>query len=177
MKLDNGMNMNNKYYTPEIEEFHVGFEYEQFGKYTEFKVGLNTAGYYSKIGETIETIGWKPKLCDEFDFKDLEEYLEKGLIRTKYLDQEDIESLGFYLNYRFEDKLLFVNCNDFSTIVDSSNKIVEEKALKLYTVRLESNQTVTIRGWLHYDPIFFQGIIKNKSELKQILKMIGHDSK
>lgn len=152
--------MLDKYYTPEIEEFYEGFEFESVLEIENLFKKYWVSDVYPSAFIEIE--------CR----KNLIKYLHNKNIRVKYLDKEDIESLGFYLNHRFEDKLLFVNCNDFSTIVDSSNKIIEERALKLYTLILESNQTVTIRGWLHYDPIFFQGIIKNKSELKQILKMI-----
>ena len=147
--------MENKYYTPEIEEFKVGFEFEQFGKYTEFKVCQNTYGYYSKIGETIETVGWKPKVCEEFDFEDLEEYLENDLIRTKYLDQEDIESLGFNLNVKTENKK--------GTISQSQKMMVFVLTMSLYglatlfselilkIVRFTS-RTNKIKSWLIFEP-------------------------
>ena len=65
--------MKDKYYTPEIEEFHVGFEYEvNYGKDRWVKEGLHYA----------------PQVVT-LPYKNLEN------IRVKHLDREDIESLGF----------------------------------------------------------------------------------
>jgi hypothetical protein len=72
---------NNLYYTPELEEFHVGFEIEllniensQWGKYTITESDLLDATHY-------ESSALKHILEDEY--------------RVKYLDREDIESLGW----------------------------------------------------------------------------------
>lgn len=71
-----------KYYTPTIEEFHVGFEYE-----------------YNNSAELISG-SWVPTslLVDEcsgtFAELDGDEDLSKRF-RVKYLDQEDCKSLGF----------------------------------------------------------------------------------
>jgi len=92
--------MKNKYYTPTIEEFHVGFEYEE-GDF---------------IGQPNEF--WEKQICGKDDTGDLEFYndvIREHSIRVKLLDREDIESLGWvfdnddchfdYLKYR----LLFNN--------------------------------------------------------------------
>ena len=66
---------NNKYYTPDVSEFYVGFEYEiqneenaQWGRFT------------------MMHLDWSDE--DRWD-------LEEGRIRVKFLDREDIESLEF----------------------------------------------------------------------------------
>ena len=71
-----------KYYTPEISEFFVGFEYETsyLQDYDTWKKEIleeDDAGYFQSIysGDAIPT---------EF--------------RVKYLDKEDIESLGWKFN-------------------------------------------------------------------------------
>lgn len=68
-----------KYYTPDISEFHVGFEYETMylQDYDTWKKEIlleDDAGYFHSIyfGDAVPT---------EF--------------RVKYLDKEDIESLGW----------------------------------------------------------------------------------
>lgn len=63
--------MESKYYTPEIEEFHIGFEFE---------------------GREFDSKRWLPK-----EFKDGQsvELFEDN--RVKCLDEEDIESLGWIL--------------------------------------------------------------------------------
>ena len=82
--------MENKYYTPELEEFYVGFEYyttthpvsmEEFSPYVkgefdhntferEFNIDTDSSGEIIKIGVP-------------------------SCIKVKYLDTKDIESLGF----------------------------------------------------------------------------------
>lgn len=65
-----------KYYTPEIEEFHVGFEYEcQRIKFNnEFTPDVLTNYTYLHVVQSL---------------------IDIGAIRVKYLDREDIESFGF----------------------------------------------------------------------------------
>jgi hypothetical protein len=68
--------MESKYYTPTIEEFHVGFIFES---------------------QDIENAQWGECICTPgfgaFD-EDINS-LEEGRIRVKYLDKEGIESLEF----------------------------------------------------------------------------------
>jgi len=64
--------MENKYYTPKLNEFFDGFEYE-----------------------SLDDIIWKKSV---FDFRDLEvvdDEIREEIIRVKYLNREDIESFGF----------------------------------------------------------------------------------
>jgi hypothetical protein len=65
--------MKDKYYTPELEEFHIGFEYEW---------------------RNSEEDSWKkensPTRITVKDYKD-----QIHGLRVKYLDKEDIESTGF----------------------------------------------------------------------------------
>ena len=75
--------MENKYYTPDISEFHVGFEYYE-------KILDN---YFIKIYGTNKDV---PLLeSDESLFYSIEEELNEGNVCCKYLDKEDIESFGF----------------------------------------------------------------------------------
>ncbi len=70
-----------KYYTPTIEEFHVGFEYE-----------FRHNDYKQK--------GWIKYKTPIFDFNKEDSpfsYTNLNQFRVKCLDKEDIESLGFVL--------------------------------------------------------------------------------
>ena len=70
--------MDVKYYTPTLEEFHVGFRYEELS-WTD----SNTwHGPYKWDGYIPTRV-----------FEDL---LDGGKIRVKYLDQADLEELGWY---------------------------------------------------------------------------------
>lgn len=69
--------MDNKYYTPEIEEFCIGFEYE-----------------VAQIDSQWVIHDWKKTTFDVND--KLEPIIEyPHLNRVKLLDKEDIESLGY----------------------------------------------------------------------------------
>jgi hypothetical protein len=83
--------MESKYYTPSIEEFRVGFEYERL---------LNESGYNSYWKFDLIKSVWSKRVFTQSDFDkgrgwDNRRDLEDGYIRVKYLDQSDIESLGF----------------------------------------------------------------------------------
>lgn len=129
--------MENKYYVPDISEFHVGFEYEW----------LCTAGNK-----------WLKKVYKEGIF--LEESLEN--CRVKYLDKEDIESLGF------EE----IGQEDYYLNGDLDNWRIERlyDKDKNYFYRIEKED----RGDI--EQIFFV-YIKNKSELKKLLKQLGINRK
>jgi len=134
-----------KYYTPEIEEFHVGFEFDAYNKelkpkgneWFKYTLGLGTDAQWGRI----------------------EEDLEKKHIRVKYLDQEDIESLGFKESPRGGRWDLKVDeYNDIQLYMD----LIDNWKLGL---------GLSIYG--DHGGIVFQGYIKNKSELKKLLKQLG----
>jgi hypothetical protein len=77
--------MENKYYTPAIEEFHVGFEYEILhnNEWKKTSVFNNSCG-----GDII------------FEIKNMGHWDVVSKPRVKYLDKEDIESLGWRPNLR-----------------------------------------------------------------------------
>ena len=72
-----------KYYTPDISEFYVGFEYERMNGYDWecSEITLNDfSGMYCNRNE-------------ENEFDEIALHLRE--VRVKYLDVEDIESFGF----------------------------------------------------------------------------------
>lgn len=98
--------MENKYYTPDISEFYVGFEYEEL-------VEDNDLLYHWEKVKVYQ--------CCEFDFiEDNLEHKNGDEIRVKYLDKDDIKELGFKegkLPYQFFDgihKLVYLGDNKIS---------------------------------------------------------------
>lgn len=90
-----------EYYTPKIEEFHVGFEYEEF---------------YND--------DWHKKQYQQDNFlnHDFECVFEKCYkTRVKYLDKKDIEDLGFKQVGNSLSKPLF-NKGNLNLILDNVNK-------------------------------------------------------
>jgi hypothetical protein len=140
--------MENKYYTPEIKEFHVGFEYERCDDgYSYFK------DIYPRAIDTNK----------------LENYLP--YFRVKYLDKEDIENLGyresnikpdifspkgFYLEEDLTGFLLF--------LLKNNQVIIYSRDMTRTWLQPPSfNEEFTI---------CFRGILKNKSELKKLMQQL-----
>ena len=142
--------MENKYYTPSIEEFHVGFEYEI---------------YESNINR--EYI-WKKQIFEEFTFEsEINTYdgempfnvgFSEKRIRVKYLDSDDIESLGFVDPQYFKDA-------DYFGYTKGN--------IRLYLLPSHDGIKVTKIDQFGLKWDLFSGDIKNKSELKVLLKQIG----
>lgn len=135
-----------KYYTPTIEEFHVGFEFET--KYILF----------SRNGEWMKCIFSVNELWfwDEYEHD-----AYKTEFRVKYLDREDIESLGWFykqttdsgLDYFWDDKT-------------QKHSIIHSyiTGWTVITVRDDARKE---------DYTSFAGYVKNKSELKRLMKQLG----
>ena len=122
----------NKYYTPEIEEFHVGFEYESLGMISTVD-GSNPKRWKKGYNKILPT--------------NLEQLIRGGKIRVKYLDREDIESLGF----KHERLATYVY-----------------KHYSLFRVGVGNIIEIQKDG-----EVIFYGKIKNKSELKRLLTQLN----
>lgn len=146
-----------EYYIPNIEEFYVGFECEIETSYGREK------GIWPYILNEDTLTG--------FDIKEsgILNATKNATIVVKYLDQEDVESLGFKA-----DKDGFWKLNiDNSYYIFADFDFPTEKVLKLNS---EGNVLVQFR--VKDEDLAlreFDGFIKNKSELKRILKQIGYE--
>lgn len=143
--------MDNKHYTPDINEFHPGFQYESHG-----------------ITDSTKD-KWKTYIWDFNYTKDALEYiLEHGGIRVKHLDREDIEGEGF--EFRETNKMSY--WYDFKNHVEN-----REGGYKVYSCELLHNperNIVEIRMNIEADEEkMFDGVIRNISELRIILRQLG----
>lgn len=141
-----------KYYVPEIEELRVGFECEIQSSYG-FQKGIFPEVLY------LDTLsGFR---ADEIGAI---EAVKSSNIRVKYLDSEDIEELGGIkisdYKYNINGAILEINYSDSTQITISE-------------IRQEWEMTAVPSKTAEYYFPLFMGKIKNKSELKQVLKMIG----
>ena len=141
-----------KYYTPEIEEFHVGFEYEF--KHPDYEI-------------------WNKYTTPEFNFEREDCIPFNGNLdnfRVKYLDREDIESFGYIL-----DSLSTKHGNKHR--YEMKGKRPEEKWIDVQKDNYKVLSIYTTDGGFNLDgPNYsckFKGIIKNKSELKKLFQQIG----
>ena len=168
--------MENKYYTPDISEFYVGFEYEHCHSSVRFVMLNFKTGDTSNIGETKEI--WEKSIFSgrEYDiwessFK-FDDSLKNGQIRVKYLDKEDIESLGFSTgSYQEMDDAGIYNFYSDSSTMPIYVIIYNENSHLISIEKIDERYLCNPK--LHK---LFRGHIKNKSELKKVLKMIGYES-
>lgn len=144
--------MENKYYIPELEEFHVGFEYEYVQKDKIWRKGkVDAFGDY--IHNTMYFV---------------DRALQQEGIRVKLLDKEDIESLGWKFIKEGDDELYFQIFPMYPNIKYwfEMNFSPEEHYLLI-----EEWSETGIGKSSFIDK--FNGNIKNKSELKRLMKQIG----
>lgn len=148
-----------KYYTPKIEEFHVGFEV----------MVPNEKGHYNTAIINAIALELIASRANYNEIKHNNLMLKYEEFRVKYLDQEDIESFGFRKSYAP------------SYITDEMVELYSTDGEKdWYNLKLEDNNIIITKCHIYNDitdnwdqECIFKGIIKNKSELKTILTQIG----
>lgn len=145
-----------KYYTPDREELHYGFEYEfrpriPEGMMSHVEQKFTYVDWWKKqtIGEEGKTLIEKLENHQyPYHLSDVLQYLRDGAVRVKHLDKEDIESLGWkQMGVRH-----YENSNKNSLIIHPDGKII---------ILVSSHGTC-----------LFDGKIRNKSELKKIMQQI-----
>lgn len=170
--------MESKYYTPSIEEFGIGFEYESAESFMDGTV---------KTQEQFDNAKWiKNAFVNQHDFPYVFRALtgknaESGFcgIRVKYLDKEDIESLGFETASEVKLKTYAIK-NPGTHFIKTTLKreyVDEEVIITLFDKQrliIRRNNTRNLRtydNWKTYD--VFVGVVKNKSELQKIMQQLN----
>ena len=158
--------MENKYYTPEIEEFHVGFEFEAFDS------SMFQNREWKKVTITNDSLR---NIIINHDPYALEQI--KDWARVKYLDREDIESLGFEYDGK---SCLDETWEKEESIVDTWSYYVDTTEDKEKYYSLYSQGKLCYITYTAYqnsvgstEEQIFKGTIKNKSELKRLLKQLN----
>ena len=136
--------MKKKYYTPAMEAFHPGFEYEyQEEANGEFKPKTHT--YFTE--EEIHS--WVGSCTDPTMIVPI-------FYRVKFLDKEDIESFGYKLTSKDKEVNLIFN---------------KDGGDLYYNTKL--NALIIYRQSANFETCIFDGIVNNISELRIVLKQIG----
>jgi hypothetical protein len=160
--------MIDKYYTPDIKEFYIGFEYQmkviQLDMEDEDKLTLIENAFLIGLEDTLvpkPILNWSNTI--EFGFKGcydltrIKSFIKQGRLRVKLLDKEDIESLGYVLNNSYNNYHTF--CKENGVVIKmSSNPNETTKPIGIFVGGKE---------------LCFQGKLKNKSELKKLLTQLG----
>lgn len=147
-----------KYYTPSLEEFKKGFIFEykmNNGGWTEVEIKMEEFGGGMIIDFRGELMSLLDLLFIVFNRKCTED--TSDVFRVKFLNRRDIESFGFVTDDDGETYVLAEGLDIFSLYPWEFDRGVK-------------NQYKIIKGIK--EDLFF-GIIKNKSELKNILKQIN----
>ena len=144
-----------KYYTPELEEFFPGFEYEEYSQGYTYDVKLLSSTELQVLSEPVQTTEWIKRVYELQNFVtiidgELSEYIPK--VRVKYLDEQDIKDLGFESVWLEGDVQTF-----------SKNNIIVSWWINSTHIRI--NYTTE---WQLFD-----GQIKNKNELRKLMKQLG----
>jgi len=144
------MKEDKKYYTPEISEFHIGFEYEW------------STEMISSTLRTKPPTEWIKKVFineEGFDLTFMKElHIKHKLIRVPYLSISDIKELGWIQTPAREH------------IFDKGDNQLHFDTL---VTNLKEDLGIGITIYSIGDSVIFQGYIKNKSTLIQILEMIN----
>ena len=130
----------NKYYTPSLDEFYIGFECEKYGTY--FNGSKPIYEYRRHI------------MCED-DFDILSCYSTQ--YRVKHLDKQDLVELGFNpvkgVEVNMCNKQIYYK-DQWCSVVFNYDRITD--------IVIQKNSF----------PVF-NGVVKNKSELIKVLKMLG----
>jgi len=128
LKEGEGYDVNDiHYYTPNITEFHVGFEFEYKGD----RIPKEDRWYKQTVNS---------------------HFIIPSITRVKYLDREDIESLG-YTQFDLVNRKIYSKPNSTIWLGDYSMGML----CRILTANGEN----------------FIGFIRNKSELKVVLKQLA----
>jgi len=135
--------MSDKYYTPEITEFYTGFE-------CEFKNDQQDNTWRHVVSD-IDLLGI---VYDSYEHQDF-----SNEFRVKYLDKEDIESLGFEHYKRHAG----------TTTDEFQSK--ESRYLITFDSNFSTKWNCTVIDEVDFQ--LFHGFIRNKSEFKKLLKQLN----
>lgn len=175
--------LENKYYTPAIEEFHVGFEYEVRETRYSYEVQHLEDNKFKVLSEPKQVSDWYKEvykldsfmysLEDEI-FDNLSAYVENKTVRVKYLDKEDIESFGFINTKNYSSGSNYQKIVDGYLFYEITNEEWGDETI-LTIERFYQSKLIAKPINEHNSVTIFQGTIKNKSELKVLLKQLGID--
>lgn len=161
---------NNLYYIPTIEEFHVGFEFEYKPKVGPW-VKVNQNNWMSPSKGMELDFCTEQELLRKFDI--IDQCIKREDVRCKFLDQSDIESLGWL----FKTKGPFIT---WYTGSDSwfNNTIPTGDSGRYWSFELSHDlkyNGIIIKAGTNYGDTdtFFEGTIKNKSELIKLMQQLN----
>lgn len=151
-----------KYYTPTIDEIYVGFECEIRDITFDINTSIDPTLIIKSLPDRI--LYWRKTICDERDVLYPSLSIKYESIRVKILDKEDIEELGFVCTGYMSDG----QESEYQMYVDDHHYYMISR-------HFDNNYEITyIKSYdgLYNEKVLFAGTVKNKSELKTLLKWL-----
>lgn len=154
--LKKNLIMENKYYTPDLEDLFVGYECE-----IDEPVFDNTEDYMEWVEIDID---------EDFNFQD---YYNCKRIRTPYLTKEQIENEGFvgiFIKFRNTTKENYIlgfskKFEDFILCIHLDTKHNILKIIKETRVLIDELEEIN-------EDTLFKGKVKSINEFKKVIKMV-----
>lgn len=154
--------MESKYYTPTIEEFHIGFEFEYKSKNDDWdKIDYNN-WMHPREDKYLKHCT-ESELLRSFNF--IDQCIKRNELKVKYLDKEDIKSLGWEFIGKSID-IWFKKEGHFD-LGWNAHKIIMHYGLHDNKLHIYADDP----GLNNYE--LFRGTIKNKSELKRLMQQLS----
>lgn len=157
--------MTDKYYTPSIEEFYVGFEYEAY---------IPELEVWSK-----EIFHLNESHINLIKYVDNQNDSTLRRVRVKYLNEKDIRELGWsrditYYKQQSNSEFLLsavIGGIEKNHLVFYIDYFEDKHRVNTSMYNKENNYTIDPRSGT---PMFvFSGTIKNKNELKTLMKWLN----
>lgn len=149
----------NKYYVPEISEFHVGFRFQ----------------VKDLDDDLVNTVWRDDEVLDWSSFVVFHDYIKKGDIRVPYLTKEDIEAEGWDFDNNMGEEpgdgdigFVLEPCKPFEPTPSPYIQYVLMYNTKTHFAVIER----IVDCGSGREDMLFRGKIKNRSEFRRILKMI-----
>jgi len=141
------MENNNKYFVPEISDFHIGYEYEQ---------GLVDSNWF--------TTGWEKRIIDEkSNLKLIKEH--PSLHRVPYLTKEQLEAEGWHSPEVYRDGGTLVYKKDKYEITFMGENKISPSTEIVFTELFEMMDKITRH-------ILFKGKCKDINTFRRICKLL-----
>jgi len=149
------MEQQDKYYTPDISELHVGYECKHTTCKGAFDVNLEDDIVKDKL--TVDDLRRYLRYCG-IHGDDIKDY-----IKTRYLDQSDIESCGWIKDW--DENSSYSDCYKLITKSDISGQSDDEWVLWQYDKIVSIDNELSNRC--------FEGECKSINELRKIMKWLN----
>ena len=153
--------MENKYYTPELSEFRVGFEYEF--RHRDYK-----------------DMGWKKYSTPNFNYEEEDSFIDRkdlSEFRVKCLDGEDVEELGWELEGSLYKDACHLDSPIYKMVNNGTYLLINNPFGTGVTIKVPNLYRDGSGNYDGYSILVSRMKIRNKTELRDVMRMLGIETK